>query len=72
MAAAANPTPDMDENADPEKWLESGNHQVIKARINGLESLEEVRAYVSYEVRHKDRKGILELLQYQANELRNE
>ena len=72
MAAAANPTPDMDEDANPGKWLEAGNLQVIKARIDGLESLEKVRAYVSYEVRHEDRKGILELLQDRANELRTD
>ena len=71
MAASADsPSPTINSDVDAEKWLEMSSHQVIKARIKGLESLDAVQAFVSYEVRHEDRKGILNLLQAQAEALR--
>jgi hypothetical protein len=56
----------------PEKRIEAPNHRLIKAGVATIPDIETLREYVAYENAHQNRTQILRLLQWKAEDLRED
>ena len=55
---------------EPGRILES-NHDLIVARIRGLDDVQTIREYLEWEARHQDRGGVKELLNQRMRHVRD-